>query len=214
MKTLAQIIESAISTVYGGKYVDDRNIQSEQIEQKVHEGRALWIAQSYGQNKYIHPDWVQRFYPEYVSDMQGEKCRTLFNLPHVVWLSDKTDGLRYFGSDDYADNFTRIWDRTTLASMMRHQIMRTGRRNYILLQNGVGECYTVTAINAPICEGVFSFPTDIPTFNKNEHQYPLDPQGIDFVEKYLTQTVLKMEISTPADGSSDGVDSTKLPRNK
>jgi len=212
MKTLRQIIESAIGTVSGGLYVDDRNISNEQIEGKVHEGRALWIKQAYNENKYIHPDWIQKFYPEYIAEAQGEKCRTIFKVPHVIRFSDRTDGLRYFGADDYADNFTRVWDRTTLAAMMRHQIMKTGRRNYVLIQNGVGECYTIVKITKPICEGVFSFPTDIETYNKNEHQYPLDPEGIDFVEKYLTQTVLKMEISTPADKQSDGVDSTKLPR--
>ena len=54
MKTLRQIIESAIGTVSGGLFVDDRNISTEQIEQKVHEGRALWCAQSYAQTKQVH----------------------------------------------------------------------------------------------------------------------------------------------------------------
>lgn len=214
MKTLKQIIESSIGTVSGGLFVDDRNISTAQIEEKVHEGRALWCAQSYAQNKHIHPDWIQTYYPEYSAEIQTNKCKTTFNCPSVIWFADKTDGLRYFGADDYADNFTRIWDRATLATMMNHQVMKVGRRNYVLKQGSLVECYTKTHIKAPIAEGVFSSPTDIPSFNKNEHNYPLDPQGVDFVEKYLVQTVLKMEISTPADPKSDGVDSTKLPRSK
>lgn len=212
MKTLTQIIESAISTVSGGLFIDDRNIQTEQIEGKVHEGRSLWIAQSYATNRRIHPDWYQRYYPEFDSEYQDNKCVTKFKVPHIVWFSDKTDGMRYFGAKDMPDNFTRILDRATLSAMDKHQTMKVGRRNYILIQNGQAECYTVTGIREPIMEAVFSFPTDIPTYNKNQHQYPLDAQGIDFVEKYLVQTVLKMEISTPADKKSDGVDSTKLPK--
>lgn len=212
MKTLRQIIESAIGTVSGGLFVDDRNISTEQIEQKVHEGRALWCAQSYAQTKQVHGDWYQRFYPEYDVEMQDGKCKTLFSCPPVIWFADKTDGLRYVGSADYGDNFTRVWDRATLSNMMKHPVMKVGRRNYVLYQNGQIECYTITSIKSPIVEAVFSSPVDVPSFNKNEHNYPLDPQGVDFVEKYLTQTVLKMEISTPADKISDGVDSTKLPK--
>jgi hypothetical protein len=212
MKTLRQIIESAISSVSGGLFVDDRNISTEQIEQKVHEGRSLWCDQQYMKTKRVHPDWIQRFYPEYDSELQTDKCRTVFNMPHVMLFSDKSDGLQYFGSDSYADNFTRIPSRAALATMMNHPVMKVGRRNYVLYQNGQGECYTKTNINAPIVEGVFARPTDVPTFNKEKDAYPCDSQGVDFIEKYLSQTVLKMEISTPADKNSDGVDSTKLPR--
>lgn len=212
MKTLRQIVESAIATVSGGLFVDDRNIYVEQIEQKVHEARSIWIAQSYKASRSIHPDWYQRYYPEYIEDIQEDKCITTFNVPHIIWFDDKSDGMRYFGAKGYADNFTRIWDRTMLSSMMRHEAMAIGRRNYILIQNGIGECYTISAIREPIMEAIFSCPTDIPTFNRSEHQYPIDPQGIDFIEKYLVQTVLKMEIATPADVRNDGVDSTKLPK--
>ena len=211
-KTLRQIIESAIGTVSGGLFIDDRNISTEQIEQKVHEGRSLWCDQQYMKTKRVHPDWLQRFYPEYDSELQLNKCVTVFNMPHVILFSDKTDGLQYFGSEDCPDNFTRISSRAALATMDKHPVMRVGRRNYVLYQNGQGECYTKTNIKPPIVEAVFSRPTDVPTFNKDAHAYPVDPQGADFIEKYLTQTVLKMEISTPADKISDGVDSTKLPR--
>lgn len=196
MKTLRQIVESAIATVSAGVFSDDRNITTDQLELKVHEARALWIQQTYAQTKQIHPDWIQRFYPDYIAEAQGEKCRTVFKLPTVILFSDGTDGLRYFGASSYADDFMRISSRTALASMMRHSVMKTGRRNYVLLQNGIGECYTIVKIKDPICEGVFSFPTDIETYNKNEHQYPCEPAGIDFIEKYLVQTVLRMEIST------------------
>jgi hypothetical protein len=211
MKTLSQIVESAISTVSGGLYIDDRNIYNEQIEQKVHEARAMWCAQNYKLNRSIHETWIQRFYLELDPDAQDNECLTRFNMPSVIWLDDKTDGLRYFGSDNYADNFTRIWNRAMLSSMMKHPATRIGRRNYVLLQGENSECYTVAGINPPIVEGVFSDPTDVPSFNKNKHMYPIDPMGIDYIEKYLVSTVLKTIISTPADIRSDGVDTTKLP---
>jgi len=213
MKTLRQIIESAISTVSGGLFIDDRHISSEQIEYKADEGRALWCIDYYSKTGTIHPDWIQRFYPEYDSEMQESKCMTTFYCPHILAFMDGTDGLRYFGAKDgYADNFTRIQSRAQLAAMMNHNIMRIGRRNYVLYQNGIGEAYTKTKINDPMMEGVFARPTEIPTFNKEKSNYPLDPAGVDYFEKYLTQTVLKMEISTPSDSRSDGVDSNKLPR--
>lgn len=212
MKTLRQIIESSISTVSGGLYVDDRNIYYEQIEKKVHEARALWCAQSYQKNRAVHESWIQRFYLEIDSEAQDNRCITRFAMPTVIKFFDKSDGLRYFGSDDYAENFTRIQDRASLATMLKHPVMKVGRRNYVLLQGMDSECYTVAGIKPPIAEGIFADPTDVPSFNKNEHNYPIDVEGIDFIEKYLVQTVLKMEISTPADTKSDGVDSTKLPK--
>lgn len=213
MKTLRQIVESAIATVSGGVFSDDRNITTDQLEGKVHEARALWCQQTYAQTKQIHPDWIQRFYPDYISEAQNEKCRTVFKLPTVILFSDGTDGLRYFGAQNYADDFMRVSSRTSLASMMRHNVMKTGRRNYVLLQNGIGECYTIVKIKDPICEGVFSCPTDIETFNKNEHQYPVDNAGIDFIEKYLVSTVLRTEISTSPE-KNVGANLGNLPKNK
>jgi hypothetical protein len=214
MKTLRQIVESAISTVSGGLFVDDRNIYSEQIEQKVHEARSMWCAQQYKLNRQIHESWIQRFYLEIDPDAQDNVCMIKFKMPAVIWLDDKTDGLRYFGSRDYADNFTRIWNRAMLAAMANHPVTKVGRRNYVLLQGENSECYTVTNIGNPIVEGVFADPTDVPTFNMDKDIYPVDPSGVDFIEKYLVNTVLRSIITTPTDYTSDSVDTTKLPRTK
>lgn len=213
MKTLKQIVESAISTVSGGLFVDDRNIYSEQIEQKVHEARAMWCSQQYKVNRQIHESWIQRFYLKIDEDAQDNHCVTKFKMPVVIWFDDKSDGLRYFGSKDYADNFTRIWNRSMLATMKKHPVMNTGRRNYVLLQGENSECYTVTNIGNLIVEGVFADPTEVPTFNKSKDVYPVDNAGVDFIEKYLVSTVLKTIISTPADYRADGVDTNKLQPN-
>lgn len=207
--TLQEIITSAISSVSGGVYIDDRNISEGQIEAKVNEARAVWCLQQFAVNRNVHPDWIQTFYPEIEQEQQENKCRTVFNCPNVIKFNDLRDGLLYVGSDDYADEFFRITSRSMLSTMMKHQVMRVGRRNYVLYQNGLAELYTVTKVKPPIVNGVFSIPTQVPTYNKNEHQYPIDPAGIDFIEKYLIQSPLMTEIKTPADHVSDGKTITK-----
>jgi hypothetical protein len=200
MKTLEQIVESCISSVQGGVFTDEGNILSGKYEEKVHEARATVLREKFAQVSDIHPDWIQRFYPEYDEFMQDNKCVTVFNCPAFVDFSTR-DGLVYVGSSDFPQSFNRAYNMGDLATMMRHQIYNRNRI-VALYEGGKLYLYSEQKIENPVVVGVFARPTDVKSFSKFSDNYPVDPQSCMAIEDNLVQRLFN-EIRTPSDGVSD-----------
>lgn len=204
IKTQIQIAQSIISTVSGGIFVDERNLSQEKILDKIDEVREVWVAQKFKETHYVHPDWVQKFWPEYDEDIQDASYCVKFKCPSIARLSDRADGLRYIGAEDCADDFRRVKSRGQLSTMRHHPAMKVGNKVVALYESGVIELISKRSKPfVPIVIGIFSKPSEIPTFNINTDQYPLDGAGIEFVENYIVTKVSRVEISTPADGVSN-----------
>lgn len=201
MKTLEQIAQSCISSVQGGNFTDESNIYSDKYKERIHEVRANTFRDKYMQNRFIHPDWIQRFYPEYDEYMQDDKCVTAFKCPGFIDLGSR-DGLIYVGSDDEPKAFNRVNNIGELATVKSHQIYSRSRI-VALVENGMIYLYANRHVKNPVVVGVFARPTDIPTFNQFKDNYPVDPQSCMIIEDLIVQRQLMSEIRTPNDGVSD-----------
>ena len=201
MKTLEQIVQSCISSVQGGQFTDESNMYTGKIEEKVHEVRNNFIREKYIQNNQVHPDWIQRFYPEYDEFMQEDKCVTTFECPRFVDLGTR-DGLIYVGSSDYPQSFGRAYNIGDLSTMMSHPIYNRERIT-VLYENGRIYIYSKQRIISPMVSGVFARPTDLKSYNKFYDNYPLDPHTCMLVENAVVQVNLMNEIRTPVDDTSD-----------
>ena len=207
MKTLVEIYQSIISTSSGGVYIDERNIADLQIEKKIHEGRAMFLSQQYlSRRNYIHPDWVQRFYPEFQQEIQEDECYTKFRCPGFVSFSSKRDGIVFVGSGHTA--FTRLTDRGALSNAMAHPISRKIRKPLFIYNNGEIEIWSKGEVKDIMVIGVFADPTDIPTYSKQKDNFQCDPETVAMLEEWVFKTVAGIEYKTPADNVADSA--TKL----
>lgn len=207
-KTLYQIAESVIATPQAGLYLDETNISFEMICQKIHEARGIVAQQRWMKDKTVHPDWLQRFYPEFNEVIQEEKCFLKFKCPGFIFLDQNNDGLRYAGSRDYADDFRRIRTRGELSDMKRHPVMNSGRRNYILYEAGELEAISKTKPIDFMTVGVHNDPTEIPTYNAEKDPYPIDAGATELIESMVRNIVIISE-KTPADTVSNSKDDKK-----
>lgn len=201
MKTLEQIIQSCISSVQGGSFTDEANIYDGKYAERIHEARANVLRDKYMQNKFVNPDWIQRYYPQYDEYMQDGKCVVKFKCPGFLDLGSR-DGLMYVGSEDCPISFNRVMSIADLATLRSHGIYARNRV-VVLYENGYLYIYSNRVIKDPMVAGVFSRPTDVPSFNDTKDNYPVDPQSCMMIEDVIVQRQLMTEIRTPNDGVSD-----------
>lgn len=201
MKTLEQIIQSCISSVQGGSYTDEVNMYDGKYAERIHEARANVLREKYVQNRFVSPEWIQRFYPQYDEYMQDGKCVTKFKCPGFLDLGSR-DGLVYVGSEECPLAFNRVMNIGELATFRAHEIYFRNR-TVALYENGYLYLYSNKVIRDPVVVGVFSRPTDVPSFNDTKDNYPVDPQSCMMIEDVVVNRQLMTEIRTPNDGVSD-----------
>jgi hypothetical protein len=201
VKTLEQIVQSCISSVSGGSFTDEGNIYTGKYKDRIHEARANTLREKYIQTRFLHPDWIQRYYPEYDEYMQDNKCVTKFKCPGFIDLGMR-DGLVYVGSECDPKAFNRVLNIGELSTVRAHDIY-SRNRTVVLVENGYIYIYSNKRIEDPVVAGVFSRPVDVPSFNELKDNYPIDPQSLMAVEDVVVQRQLMTEIRTPNDGVSD-----------
>lgn len=204
-KTQPQIVESIYIASDGGQYLDEATVPSETLEAKVDEGRAIIVKQKWEKNRIVHPLWLQKYYPEYVDEVQDEICCTTFYCPGFVYFGRYADGLQYAGSSDFPENFSRVWDRTTLATLNKHPVMKQGRRVYAMTEGEQLKLFSKKRIPNPMAEGVYASPVQIPTYNKAKDFYPLDPDSVELLEKFVREYFMRLATTTPQDTKSDSL---------
>lgn len=203
-KTLPQIVESTIIAASGGQYVDESIVQREVVEAKVNEARAVIIADKWRKNnQVIHPDWQLEYFPEYNEDMQDEDLCSTYYCPATVFFGKNTDGVLHVGAPKCPENFQRVWNRNALASRMQHPVMKAGRVVLVLKEGDYIRFYANRKIIDPKIILVPYSPEMIPTYNKAKDRYPLDPDSIEMVEKFVIDTYLSYVLRTPPDRVSD-----------
>lgn len=158
--------------------------------------RAFFIQETYAKNKRINPICYQKYHPTYEKDFQDNNgCYVKFFCPNVISLDDKSDGLRYVGTDPVktgmSNGFKRVQSRSWLSTYNNHSVtnVNNSRAVYYLLD---GQMQTMelygngTFIKVPpLIEGLFADPTVIPTWNKDYDPYPIDDDSVPEIEEMI-----------------------------
>ena len=202
-KTLPQIIESIYIASHGGQYLDETAVPAEALAPKVDEARGIVLAAKWRKDRRVHPSWVQVFHPEYIEEAQEERGCSSFICPPFLDFGLNRDGLQYVGAENCPENFVRIWDRVTLATQQKHPVMKSGRRILVMWEGGKLLVYSKLKVLKLEVTGVFSSPTDIPTYNKDKDYYPADVESVELIEQYVREKYMLMTLKTPQDNKSD-----------
>ncbi len=178
MALLTEIRELIIRLPNGGVINSNDRWEDGYIDKIIGTYRARLLKAIYAGNKRINPQCYQKHWPEYEELLQdNDGCTVKFRHPEVISLDDRSDGFRYIGGLDCANNFPRIHSRAWVSTFNDNRITKvnTRRRTSVLYDGNaqILEVYGDPEIEEILTESLLADPTSIPTYNITEDQYPL-----------------------------------------
>ncbi|MHB8410245.1 MAG: hypothetical protein ACYDHY_19610 [Acidiferrobacterales bacterium] len=193
----AQIIDSLISDAGGGTRSASDMLTPKYVAKNLDAARAEAIEKRWLKFNVINPLCYQKFYMTLDSNLQVQPNTTLnnfpyniFRLPSVIQLGEN-DGIRYLGALNCIDNWRRIRSREEMSVVLKHPYTKISNHPddiYYLYDGNKGQVQVYnTNIQEGLCEGIFQNPTEIPTFNVDYDDYPIDIEMVDLIRNILFQ---------------------------
>lgn len=207
--TLDTLIDISIGQIRAGISSNEDSISRQQVEMQIHLGRNVIIANKIKDKRNgtrVHPSWVQTYFPDYDIEENDGLCTAEFDLPSPIYMDLKRDGLMWVGNAQQTHLFTRVYDYSEYMSMMQSNILKRiiGRKTAYIYADGrikiIGDKLTKN-----ICVGIVAmYPTEIPSYNRDVDQYPIDTDTLSMVQEYVLGKFLARESVAVADTSPDG----------
>ena len=192
----AQIIDSIMSDVGGGTRSSSDMLTPKYVSKNLDAARAEAIERRWLKYKSINPLCYQKFYLALDVNLQIQPNQTLppnpfilFKLPPVIQLG-ANDGLRYLGALNCIDNWRRIRSREEFSVVMKNPYTKISNHpdEIYYLYDGV-KCQIQVFNNMDVQEGlaecIFQSPTEIPFYNQEYEDYPVDIELVDFMRNIL-----------------------------
>ncbi len=217
MSKLTEITELVSRIPDGGVVNSNDRWDMGYLEKLVHTYRARLLKAIYLSNKRINPVCYQKHWPEYEELLQDDDgCTVKFRHPEVISLDDRSDGFRYIGGTDCASNFARIHSRAWVSTFNDSRITNVNnRRRTSVLYDGsaqVLEIYGNPEVDSILTESLLATPTDIPTYNKDQDQYPLSEDLITDMISMIFNDNIATELRIPV-GNNPIVNMAKPKKN-
>ncbi len=210
--TLPQIRESVIRIVSAALKTDEDRYEPDYIDAIVHQYRAEAIWQIWQKERRVNANWTQQFISEYSSDLQEDDCFVRFACPPLIALGKKADGAVYVGSADGHVTYRKVTSRAELANNDLHRFTKTNNRTIkVLWSDGYWEAHGDPLIKELRTDGIFANPTDIPTYNIEHDQYPIDDNTLVLMKKLIVLSELVPMASAEPDRISDSTDKKQQP---
>ena len=127
-----EAIERIQRLPFAGVISDENRLDHPYVRSIMGTARANVMRDIYQKNnKRINPVCYQKYYPTFSQDLQESNIFVKFQCPEVVTLDSNSDGLRYVGSIDCTNAFRRIWTRSMLSTINKHQVMSVNSARYV-----------------------------------------------------------------------------------
>jgi len=204
---LPEIRESVIRTVSSALATDEDRYEPDYIDAIIHQYRAEAIAIIWQRDKRVDSNWTQQFIAVHNKDLQDDPVFVKFACPPVISLDKKTDGALFVGSIDGHISYRKVTSRAELANNDLHRFIKSGSRTLkALYSDGFWEIHGDPLIKDLRIDGVFADPTDIPTFNTEVDEYPLDDKTLVLMKKLILLSETAPMASSEPDRVSDSTD--------
>lgn len=199
----------------GGFISPDSRFANKFLDRVIDTARAFVIRDQYAKFKRIDPAWMQTYIPEYSAGYQdGNLCFVSYQVPPVIAFDGVQDGHGYIGGVKLNIAFRQCNDRGQFAMMKNDRVMNptSGRFPIVLFEGNIMEIYSrVLITDPPQMSAVFSKPTEIPTFNPQYDDYPIEESLIRELTRVITAQDLIVITRSAIDRVKDGFDNSALP---
>ena len=195
-----EIVERISRLPFAGVISDENRLDGQYIVSLMESARAQIAKEVYQKNnKRLNPVFYQKYYPTYSEQLQEAKTYVKFSCPEVLTLDSNSDGLRYIGTTDCSVAFRRIWSRSMLSTINKHQVMSVkGNRYTAALYDGSAqmmEIYGNAEIEEIMIEALFANPHDIPTWNADYDPYPFPDDLLPLMDDYIFRSITSIAAS-------------------
>jgi len=207
--TLNTIVEDILKIIRGSIINSTEPISRRQIEDWVHQYRALLIKQDLDKGYYPNPDYIQELNNLLVNDeaSQGD-FKTELKIPKTLDLRYK-NGITWVGR--YTPGNNTVYEHT-LIPQSRFFWSRFKRysfgENYAYLEEGYMHITNPGITPAFISiKGVFENPMEVMLMNNpsvnGDFPYPIPNNKLPVLKKMILETELKIEAVVPSDVTND-----------
>lgn len=203
--SLRAIIYDILSVIRGSKVVDDERITEKQIENWIHQYRALFIKRDLDKNRPANPDYIQIIDDislEYDSDM--EMYRTSVDIPKTINLNNKS-GFVFIG-DTYGNQIQLVPE--SRVNWQKHKRF-TQDSTLAFLRDSRIYLSNPKALDTVSIRGIFEIPSEATIANGGTYTYDTEyPIPIDVLPS-LKREILKGELNIEWNAPSDEVNDAK-----
>ena len=197
--TLNFFVDSAIIAVSGGIRTTETVFSPEAIIDSLWECRGTQIESVYKKTSRINPVWTNQYIPDFSAELQDEKNIIKFEIPPVLQLDELALGFMYIGTTDCLNQYRLFRSRAEYASFRKHRVQRESTTPVVIYSDGILEVHNTKSNKIDLrIDGVFQRPTDLPTYNYDLSEIPLDAENIAIVRQMIIQTLLGPEAAAQA----------------
>lgn len=204
--TLPEIIDSIISQVQSTRTVQSKFSTPYMID-VINSAKGTVQNLLYKKYQKINSAWTQQYRVEYVADTQETNKFVRFLLPTpAVTLGMVNSGIVYAGNPDGCQNYALVQSRGELANYLSHRV--TKKMPIILYSDTYLEVYNLPLIKEMLIDYVPADPTQLPTYNYEIDQYPLDEEGIALLKDSVYNTITGTQAKATTDYGQNMKDNT------
>lgn len=202
-------VDSVIIGIQGGIRTTESKFSAAAIVDNLWECRAVQIGNVYKKSSRINPVWTQPYYPDFDDALQDEKNVIKYKIPAVVQMDEFTLGFMYIGSVDCLNQYRLFRSRAEYANSRRHRVQKTSEVPVAIYSDHILEIHNTKTNKIELrTDSVFQRPTDLPTFNYEKSDIPLDDNNLSIVRQMIIQTLLGTESKTPTKFKQTNTDIT------
>ncbi len=209
------IIDELIRSVNAATNTSNGKWDSEYVEALLPQLRAEAIVISYNggrtqaANKTITGQWLQTLEFTISANEQDKNAEYLvIDIPSIIRINDKTDGLVYVGNANEAITFKRAYTKTEVAYLKQRGFLRGKEIVYVYTGNKL-EIYGNKILKSFQIQGIFTNPLEIAGFNWYTDEYPIDEATLAIMKDLFIQRA-RMEMGLAQDTVADGADTLSV----
>src|SRR5690554_2701543 len=222
--SLNAIVNDLLLIIRGANISNSEPISRRQIENWVHQYRALYLTQEIDKGRYLNPDYIQELpfveleqvpvegtslstsYSGYTST--GNILRTKLQLPKTLDTNYK-NGFAYIGTPDgreiqYIPEGRSMWQQYRTYTGTQPMVFLKNRYLHLIGNTEGIEHLTVRGVfEVPSEAGRFSNPvTNVPAFDMNS-KYPIPIELLTNIKHDILEKELNITATAPSDTKND-----------
>lgn len=210
--TFPEIYERIGSLASGGYLTEDSRYDKGFIFGLVNSARAIIVNERWQRDSAIPSIYRMWYETEYDPSAQNaDNCNTIFyNTPQIIALDNRASGVSYVGTvDGLPMIFREVANRATFAAQQNDRIMRSMKNARVLFNYDTIECFYKNRIKRIGMEIIPRDPRQIPTYDIERSQYPMDEGDLAKMDTYLMQGSMNATVKTIADRIANSKDNTQ-----
>ena len=210
--TFPELYERIGSLASGGYLTEDSRYDKGYIFSLVNAARAIIATERFKADMAIPPIYYQEYEPEFIRQAQETDlcCSVFYDCPEIIGINNLSSGLGYVGTiDGVPKTFAEVASEAELSMILRGRVTKVMLTPYVLRSAGVIRVFYKSTIHQFKMTGIFADPRQIPTYDIQLSQYPMDEGDFSKMDTYLMQGSMNATEKTIADRIANSKDNTQ-----